>query len=70
MRIIRLSFLRGLDPPQRDIILYELFIVAQLELQDLDTCSKVLELLNIVLEEAFLAECPEVFQGLRLNLLG
>ena len=70
MRIIRLSFLWGLNPSQRDVILYELFIVAQLELQDLDTCSKVLELLDIVLEEAFLAKCPKVFQGLRLNLLG
>ena len=60
MRIIRLSLFQWLDRSQLDVIINELFIVAQLEVQDLDTCGEVAELLDIALEEAFLAECPKV----------
>ena len=64
MRIIRLSLLQWWDRSQFDVILNEFLIVAQLEVQDLDTCGKVAELLHIALEETFLAKCPKVLQRL------
>ena len=70
MRIIRLSFLQWWDRSQCDVILHEFFIVAQLEVQDFNTCGKVAEFLHIALEETFLTKCPKVLQGLWLNLLG